>query len=104
MAPTKIIPHSSTGILNVKNDSLCQVIYNCLSDHSCQILTIKYEVQNNKDGYVPTRLFSESNYYKTCLRHLSKETRTDIYKYSTVNKGSELFTDTVKFYIDLAFP
>lgn len=107
---TRICLNSSTCIdyicsnfLNNNRNTICKIVPNGLSDHTCQILSFDVPnfVPNRKDK--KARVLSDSN-YRNFIYHVSKEIWSNVYDAQSVNDGFRAFSDNLFYYVDTCFP
>lgn len=85
-------------------EKTCHVMNNILSDHTAQILSFRIEKDRHLDKkFVTTRLLSHNN-FETFISYIRNESWQDVYNCNDVNKAFELFINSLKHYIDIAFP
>lgn len=104
---TRVAKNSKTGIdyicvNNSGNVLKCNVIFNGLSDHSAQILTIGENI--NKPVLTQyARSFTEQNHHRF-RSYLLKETWSEVFTCQEVNEAFSNFVETMKYYTDITFP
>nr|CAH7761994.1 unnamed protein product [Callosobruchus chinensis] len=107
---TRVSQKSATAIdyvcLNVEQSDYSQsVIFNGISDHSCQLLTlhrcIKLSPGICENKY--SRSFSKTN-YNNFNNSMQKENWEDVYATKDVNEGFKTFLNIFQYYVDDSFP
>lgn len=85
-------------------ENTCHVLPNALSDHTAQMLSFRMDNESDIDKkFIITRSLSQYN-FQLFNSYISNESWQEVYNCTDVNKAYDLFINTFKHYVEVAFP